>query len=316
VRIRPLAAVSALALSALVLAGCSGSADPEESGSAAGDLCEVAAPSGAASEAVTVDGEPGEVSSASFDAGLEVTELERTVVSEGDGEELADGDLVQYALSAFSADTGDRLGDIGYAEGEVLPSTVTADSNLGQILGCAPVGSRLVVTFPPTEATETTAAVAAEVYILDVLGVTPTAAWGQEQEPVEGMPTVEIGEDGEPGITVPEGDAPTDVQLEVLKQGDGAIVEAGDNVLVQYTGVAWSDGSVFDSSWERGAPASFSTSGVVDGFRQALEGQAVGSQVVVVIPPEFGYGASEGHELQDETLVFVVDILATQHLAA
>ncbi|WP_292813078.1 hypothetical protein [Microbacterium sp.] len=121
-RIRPLAAVSALALSALVLAGCSGSADPEESGSASGDLCEVAAPSGAASEAVTVDGEPGEVSTASFDAGLEVTELERTVVSEGDGEELADGDLVQYALSAFSADTGDRLGDIGYAEGEVLPS--------------------------------------------------------------------------------------------------------------------------------------------------------------------------------------------------
>ncbi|WP_292813075.1 FKBP-type peptidyl-prolyl cis-trans isomerase [Microbacterium sp.] len=149
-----------------------------------------------------------------------------------------------------------------------------------------------------------------------MIGVTPTAAWGEEQEPVDGMPTVEIGEDGEPSITVPEGDAPTDVQLEVLKQGDGAIVEAGDNVLVQYTGVAWSDGSVFDSSWERGAPASFSTSGVVDGFRQALEGQAVGSQVVVVIPPEFGYGASEGHELQDETLVFVVDILATQHLAA
>ena len=65
----------------------------------------------------------------------------------------------------------------------------------------------------------------------------------------------------------------------------------GDTVLVHYTGVKWSDGTVFDSSWERGAPASFATTGVVEGFKQALEGQTVGSQVLVVIPPEFGYGA-------------------------
>jgi peptidylprolyl isomerase len=51
----------------------------------------------------------------------------------------------------------------------------------------------------------------------------------------------------------------------------------------------------------------------VTGFQQALEGQTVGSQVVVVIPPEFGYGGQEGHELAEETLVFVVDILGTQH---
>jgi peptidylprolyl isomerase len=38
--------------------------------------------------------------------------------------------------------------------------------------------------------------------------------------------------------------------------------------------------------------------------------------VLVVIPPEFGYGDSEGNELQDETLVFVVDILGTQHAVA
>ena len=86
---------------------------------------------------------------------------------------------------------------------------------------------------------------------------------------------------------------------------------------MQYTGVKWSDGTVFDSSWENGAPASFQTTGVVDGFRQALEGQTVGSQVLVVIPPALGLrrGRLVEHELAGETLVFVVDILGTQHAA-
>ena len=92
--------------------------------------------------------------------------------------------------------------------------------------------------------------------------------------------------------------------------------KSGDTVFVQYTGVKWSDGSVFDSSWDRGQPSAFQTTGVVAGFQQALEGQTVGSQVLVVIPPEFGYGAQDGHDLQNETLVFVVDILGVQRAAA
>ena len=93
---------------------------------------------------------------------------------------------------------------------------------------------------------------------------------------------------------------------------DGAVVASGDEVLVNYAGVKWSDGSEFDASWNGGAPISFPTTGVVEGFKQALEGHKVGSQVLVVVPPAFGYGPSEGHELQKETLVFVVDILAKQ----
>lgn len=314
-RIRPLAALSALALSAIVLAGCSGSGTPDASASGTGSLCDVAAPSGDASESVTVEGDAGTVSTATFTAGLEVPELQRTVISEGDGEALEEGDYVEYALSAFSADTGERLGDVGYVEGEILPAAVTADANFGQIMGCANVGSRIVLTFPASEDSTTGETLSAEVYVVDVLGVTPLAAWGADQSPVDGFPTVELAEDGAPTITLPGGEAPTTVDIEVLKQGDGTTVNSGDTVLVQYTGVKWSDGTVFDSSWESGAPASFTTTGVVDGFRQALEGQTVGSQVLVVIPPEFGYGAVEGNELQNETLVFVVDILATQRAA-
>jgi hypothetical protein len=314
VRTRPIAALSLVAAAALALAGCSGtSGDPDASSTgtpASDDLCAVAAPSGAASDAVEVEGSEGTAPTVSFESPLDVTAVERTVVSEGDGEEIAAGDLISYALTALDASTGEQLGSLGYGEGELLPQPISAQSVLGEFFGCATVGSRVVTTLPASEQNPSPA-----VYVLDLLSITPSAAWGEEQTPPEGLPTVELDDDGAPTVSVPEGDAPTDLQLETLKLGDGAVVQPGDTVLVQYRGVKWSDGTEFDSSWSRGEPSQFATTGVVDGFRQALEGQTVGSQVLAVIPPALGYGASEGNELQNETLVFVVDILATMHAA-
>ena len=314
-RIRPFAALSAVALSAVLLAGCA-AATPEAEVSPTGpplvDLCDAAAPSGAASESVTVEGAVGEEAAAAFESPLEITELQSTVIEEGSGDAVESGQLVAFALTAFSAETGEKLGALGYGEEPTLPAQISPDNPIGQILGCASPGARVVATFPPSDPN------AGEVYVFDFLDIVPGAAWGEPQEPVEGMPTVTLDDDGAPTIEVPEGDAPTAVELETLKKGDGATVAPGDTVLVQYTGVKWSDGSTFDSSWETGTPVSFQTTGVVDGFRQALEGQTVGSQVVVVIPPAFGYGeeGSSEHELAGETLVFVVDILGTQHAPA
>lgn len=314
VRIRPIAALSAVALSAVLLAGCTAAepdAEVSPTGPPAADLCEAAAPSGAASESVTVEGTVGEESAATFETPLEITELQATVIDEGSGDAVESGQLVAFALTAFSADTGEKLGSVGYGENPTLPAQISPDNPIGQVLGCASPGARVVATFPPSDPN------AGEVYVFDFLDVVPNAAWGEPQEPVDGMPTVTLADDGAPTIELPEEDPPTAVELETLKKGDGATVAPGDTVLVQYTGVKWSDGTVFDSSWESGTPASFQTTGVVDGFRQALEGQTVGSQVVVVIPPAFGYGeeGSPEHELAGETLVFVVDILGVQHAA-
>ncbi|HEY6801835.1 MAG TPA: FKBP-type peptidyl-prolyl cis-trans isomerase, partial [Agromyces sp.] len=128
-RIRPLAALSVAALSAVLLAGCANGAAPESSPSPAGtgsaDLCAAVAPSGAASEAVTVEGEFGEKSEATFSSPLEVEELQSTVVTEGDGDAVAAGELVTYALSAFNAETGEELGSFGYGENPVLPQQIS-----------------------------------------------------------------------------------------------------------------------------------------------------------------------------------------------
>lgn len=310
-RIRPIATLSLVAAAALVLAGCSGGAQPDASPSGTpSDLCSAAAPSGAASDAIQVSGAEGQPATATFTTPLEVSDVETTVVSKGTGDPIEAGDYITYGLTAFDTTTGEQLGTLGYGEGELLPQQISPDSVLGEFFGCATVGTRVAAVLPSQDGT--TAPVA---YVVDLLGKAPLTATGADQAPVAGLPTVTLGDDGSPTITIPDAPAPTEVQLETLKLGDGPDVQPGDTVLVQYRGVKWSDGSEFDSSWSRNMPASFPTTGVVDGFRQALENHTVGSQVLVVVPPSAGYGSAEGNPLQNETLVFVVDILATQHPA-
>lgn len=110
----------------------------------------------------------------------------------------------------------------------------------------------------------------------------------------------------------------------MLIQGDGEEVAADDQVVVRYSGWKWSDGELFDSNWPQdededdAGPAGFPLSNLVPGWAEGLEGQQVGSRVLLVIPPESGYGesdedAEEGteHELAGETLIFVVDLIAS-----
>jgi hypothetical protein len=312
VRKRLLIVLSTVAAATLLLAGCSGSTEPDATSSASpeggADLCSVAAASGDVSDSVTIDGEVGEISNATFTLAQSFDEIERTVVTEGDGDKIAAGDYVHYALSAFDSETGERLGDAGYVADDMLPVPVSAESPLGQILGCATIGTRVSVALPGTENSNPA------IYIVDVLGVTPLAAWGEEQPAADGMPTVTLADDGQPSVELPEGEAPTDLKISVLKKGDGPAVTAGDTTLLQYYGVSWNTGENFDSSWKNGAPISIDGNTYVQGFIEALEGQTVGSQILVVIPPALGYGEGEVNDsdLKGQTLVFVIDILANQ----
>jgi peptidylprolyl isomerase len=315
VRIRPLAALSVAALSALLLAGCSSASpdsSPTPSTTGGADLCSAQAPSGAASEAVKVEGETGKPATVTFTSPLEVPELQSTVVTEGSGDPVEAGDLVSIALSAYDAESGKQLGAIGYDGQSLLPQQISADNPLAQLLGCATPGTRVVATFPATESA------AAQVYVVDLLDVVPNAAWGEPQAPVDGMPTVKLADDGAPTVTLPKGDMPTEFKKATLKKGDGAEVKDGDMVLVQYHGVSWNTGDVFDESWGK-QPFSFTAgSGVVEGFSNAVIGETVGSQVIAVLPPSVAYGEGDINEsdLKGQTLVFVVDILGVQPATA
>jgi peptidylprolyl isomerase len=121
-----------------------------------------------------------------------------------------------------------------------------------------------------------------------------------------------------PTVTMPASSVkpPTSLQVQTLIKGTGPKVSAGDYVVAQYVGYIWRTGKVFDSSWSRKTPFGFEIGAnptqVITGWDTGLEGQTVGSRVLLVIPPKDGYGstgASTAGITGKDTLVFVVDII-------
>ncbi|MCD4549503.1 FKBP-type peptidyl-prolyl cis-trans isomerase [Schaalia sp. lx-260] len=115
-----------------------------------------------------------------------------------------------------------------------------------------------------------------------------------------------------PQIAAGNGDAPTDkIWVKTLHQGNGPEVGADDTIRVNYTGTLW-DGKVFDSSFMRNTPISFSLNGVIAGWKYGLASQHVGDRVELVIPAQWAYGDQAQNSIPaGSTLVFVVDILDT-----
>jgi FKBP-type peptidyl-prolyl cis-trans isomerase len=106
-------------------------------------------------------------------------------------------------------------------------------------------------------------------------------------------------------------------EVETLSEGDGDVVKSGDSVTINYIGVIAGSDQPFDSSWARSQPATFTVesgpSNLLPGLVKAIEGQAVGSRVVAVVPPSeaFGQAGNSAVGIQsDSMLVFVIDIMS------
>lgn len=99
------------------------------------------------------------------------------------------------------------------------------------------------------------------------------------------------------------------LQYEVLESGEGDSPGPSANVEVHYEGTLV-DGSVFDSSFDRGEPLSFRVDQVIEGWQEGLQMMSVGDTWMLFIPPELGYGAQgQGPIGPNETLTFRVELL-------
>ncbi len=98
---------------------------------------------------------------------------------------------------------------------------------------------------------------------------------------------------------------------EVLQEGTGARPGLNDTVTTHYHGTLI-DGTVFDSSVNRGQPASFPVNGVIAGWTEALQLMPIGSKWKLVIPPELAYGErGAGNSIPPHaTLIFEVELLS------
>ena len=101
------------------------------------------------------------------------------------------------------------------------------------------------------------------------------------------------------------------LQYEIIKSGNGKIPSKVDTVSVHYHGTLI-DGTVFDSSVERGTPASFGVHQVIPGWTEALQLMDIGSKYRLFIPQELAYGANPhpGGPIQPfSALIFEVELL-------
>ncbi|MCB2412435.1 FKBP-type peptidyl-prolyl cis-trans isomerase [Demequina sp. TTPB684] len=258
-----------------------------------------------------IDNGDGEAPELEADTPVEFTATGARLVTDGDGEEISEGQMLALDYIIVSGIDG----EVQYSTYETgMPEQVQyidgqIDPVIAEVLDGAHVGVDFLYAVPGD-------GTGGSIMVVTVTGVSNVLdrAEGAAVPPVEGLPVVVLAEDGAPSLEYPNGATmPEELVAQDLITGEGPVVEEGQSVTVHYTGWVY-DGEVFDSSWERGAPATFPlTSGsLIEGWVQGLVGKTVGSQVLLVIPPELGYGESGSGEAipPNSTLVFVVDILA------
>lgn len=326
--VRASAPIALAATTALVLSACGSSSDDSSKPSAGStasasptasasttpvstaDACSLKP--GAASDAITVTGELGQVPTVKVNGAPNATTIERAVPIKGAGEEVASGDTVNAYLSMFNG-AGKKIAD-GAAK---VPIDNTVTPVFLDALTCVTYGSRSVVAAPassmytdaqlPTgiKSTDTIIIVADIVSKYTVPAPPKPAAWTEQ------VPTVTFDAAGTPTLKLTGAPLAT-FALKVLREGTGSVVKSGDSVTVNYQGTNWNTGKIFDQSYGK-APATFKTDEVVQGFGGALVGQKVGTRLVVTMPPDLGYGAaaSKDNPLAGQTLVFVIEIIKT-----
>ncbi len=105
-------------------------------------------------------------------------------------------------------------------------------------------------------------------------------------------------------------ETPSGLQYRVVEEGKGASPVGSDTVRCHYEGTLI-DGTVFDSSYKRGAPAEFPVGGVISGWTEALQMMNVGGKWEVFLPADIAYGArgAGGAIGPNETLIFTIELL-------
>ncbi|MDF7663324.1 FKBP-type peptidyl-prolyl cis-trans isomerase [Bifidobacterium sp. ESL0763] len=298
---RACAALCALALS-VGLAACGSSNDS----SASSDDTQMAG--------VTASGQLGKKPKISFHTPMQVVNNSYAVLQKGDGATIGDGDRVCTQGVSLNAKDGSEMMST-WEKGTPDCSIVINKKSLNSMYYNLLKGQKIntTVAFGVNDGNKSSTS-----YIMALTLVSKSKAdmraKGEKVADVPAdLPKVTLASNGAPSIDFNGYQPGGSLVAQTLIRGNGKKVTANDTVDVHYTGwVMGKDGkpSQFDSSWSKGAPVQLSLQQVVKGWTQGLAGQTVGSQVLLVIPPDLGYGDKAQDKIPaNSTLYFVVDLL-------
>jgi peptidylprolyl isomerase len=305
-------------IAAAAIAGCSSSSSSTSA----------AASSSNSYKSVTVSGTFDKSATVKIPKVKGTGDLYTKTVIQGSGATLtaSDGMVGNYVAYDWSGKTSKLLGS-SYTQGTQSLFVGQLLPGLEKALVGQKLGSRVLAVIPPKDAfgstgnsTEGIGASDTLVFVVDMDSTfATTGVSGTQAAAGAGLPTVTppaASSTAGPTIKVDTSAAPPKtLQVKPLIKGNGAVVKKGQDLAVQYTGVIWRTGKVFDSSYSRNMPLTtvIGEGQVIPGWDTGLVGQTVGSRVLLVIPPADGYGsagASQAGIKGTDTLVFVVDILA------
>jgi peptidylprolyl isomerase len=305
-------------IAALALAGCGSSSSSSSAAASSSDSY----------KSVTVSGTFGKAPTVKIPKVTGAGDLYTKTLIQGNGASFttSDGAIGNYVAYDWTGKTSKELGS-SYTSGtqslfvgSLLPGLETA-------LRGQKMGSRVLAVIPPKDGFGTsgnsTQGIGAKdtlVFVVDLTSTFPTAVTGKQTSNGGGaLPTVAApaaGSTAGPTVTInTKATPPTTLQTKTLVKGTGAVVKKGQDIAVQYTGLIWRTGQVFQSSWTQKTPFTtpIGAGQVIPGWDTGLVGQTVGSRVLLVIPPKDGYGTAGSSQVGikgTDTLVFVVDILA------
>lgn len=315
-RARSAALSGLLSLSLLGLAACGSQSSESEPG--------------AGLESVTIDGEVGKKPKVTFDGRLDGEPAETKVLIEGDGATVADGETASINFwigNGFTEEEATSTYGQGTPQSVELTDEVLAP--LREALIGNQVGDRVAVLTSAQDAYGDPGNPQigignrdAVLFVIDILDTGETipildAPQGEEKEPAGWAPTLIESDGVVTGLDFASAHQPTgELIATTLIKGDGAVVEKGQTITVDYLGQVYEADAPFDESYSK-EPAEFpiGVGRVIDGWDERLVGRTIGSRVILEIPPNKGYG-KPGEESAGitgtDTLFFVVDILGAR----
>ena len=311
--------LSVIAAATLLLSACGQGDEGEDPAKAPASVSAEDAKSTSLDD-VTVKGKFGEKPKVSFDAPMVVDKTGKSVISEGKGDTVAEGEQVTAQMTLISGTSGKVIEssyDSKSPAGFPMDKTQISEELYTALLDTK-VGSRVLMSLNGSAQEGQPAQTL--VYVIDIEKTTKplTRAEGKKVDQSKNPVTVEWADNGEPSISKPEGKAPKKLETYTTIEGKGPEVTKGQSVAVHYSGWLWDDNSkYFDSSWQDGrGPFAVDPVGqaqVIEGWNEGLVGAKVGSQIVLVVPPDKGYGEQGRDGIPaNSTLVFVIDVLSAQ----
>jgi peptidylprolyl isomerase len=272
---------------------------------------------------VTVQGDPKSKPKVQFENGYSVDTTQVETLVKGDGAKVGDQDTVTVDYVGINGRTGEEF-DSSWKTGQ--PATFSLGpgmiSGFNKALAGQTVGSRVVAAIPPEDGYGSQgnpqAGIQGDdtlVFVIDIRDATASQAQGQAVQPPATVPHLATDPSGVPQQfheTPQTAPAPKQTEVFTVIKGEGAPIEQGQTVTLNYLGQIYPGGRVFDSSFGRSSVSFPMGQGQPLPCFDELVGQTVGSRAIVVCPAAEGFGTQGNPQVGikgTDTLIFAVDLL-------